>query len=86
MAKKINIYDIVGAMDFDFNLYDVFPIGRNDALVKLVKIDEEGNEIAREFKTPLSDLFEFYYLYDIKGKQIWNPEHDFERGTWGDED
>lgn len=71
----MNVSDIAYAIDCEGELYEVFPISFNDALVRLTPIDTESFEYTGEsFRLLLGDLFEDYKLLDHNQIVIHDPE------------
>ena len=65
----INIHRIRYAKRAD-KKYMVYPIYFDDALDKLTEVNEEDERIGEPFRIIRGDLFEFYRLYDIDGKEV----------------
>lgn len=66
MNKQIDIHKICFAANEE-KTYKVFPIYSDEKLVTLRMENEE------KFRIPISDLFEFYTLFDFNKQIIYIP-------------
>jgi hypothetical protein len=66
MNKQIDIHKICFASNEE-KTYKVFPIYSDEKLVTLRMENEE------KFRIPISDLFEFYTLFDFNKQIIYIP-------------